>query len=49
MDIMYYWFDKRMRRHLPGRHNYGVHRMLKAGVTPITWMSLAFGMDEMDG
>ncbi len=23
------------------RHNYGVHRMLKAGVTPITWMSLA--------
>jgi nicotinamidase-related amidase len=23
------------------RHNYGVQRMLKAGVTPITWMSLA--------
>lgn len=23
------------------RHNYGVHRMLKAGITPITWMSLA--------
>lgn len=23
------------------RHNYGVHRMLKAGVTPITWLSLA--------
>jgi nicotinamidase-related amidase len=23
------------------RHNYGLHRMLKAGVTPITWMSLA--------
>lgn len=23
------------------RHNYGVHRMLKAGMTPITWMSLA--------
>lgn len=23
------------------RHNYGVHRMLKAGLTPITWMSLA--------
>ncbi|HLN22164.1 MAG TPA: isochorismatase family protein [Bacteroidales bacterium] len=23
------------------RHNHGVHRLLKAGVTPITWMSLA--------
>jgi nicotinamidase-related amidase len=23
------------------RHNYGIHQMLKAGVTPITWMSLA--------
>lgn len=23
------------------RHNYGIKRMLKAGVTPITWMSLA--------
>lgn len=23
------------------RHNYGVHRMLKAGLNPITWMSLA--------
>jgi nicotinamidase-related amidase len=23
------------------RHNYGIHRMLKSGVTPITWMSLA--------
>lgn len=23
------------------RHNYGVHLMLKAGVTPITWLSLA--------
>jgi nicotinamidase-related amidase len=23
------------------RHNFGVNRMLKAGVTPITWMSLA--------
>lgn len=23
------------------RHNYGVQRMLKAGLTPITWMSLA--------
>jgi nicotinamidase-related amidase len=23
------------------RHNYGIHRMLKAGMTPITWMSLA--------
>lgn len=23
------------------RHNYGVQKMLKAGVTPITWMSLA--------
>jgi nicotinamidase-related amidase len=23
------------------RHNHGVHQMLKAGVTPITWMSLA--------
>ncbi|HEX2920153.1 MAG TPA: isochorismatase family protein [Bacteroidales bacterium] len=23
------------------RHNFGVHRMLKIGVTPITWISLA--------
>lgn len=23
------------------RHNYGVNRMLKAGITPITWLSLA--------
>lgn len=23
------------------RHNFGVHRMLKAGLNPITWMSLA--------
>lgn len=23
------------------KHNYGVNRLLKAGVTPITWMSLA--------
>lgn len=23
------------------RHAYGVHRMLKAGITPVTWMSLA--------
>jgi nicotinamidase-related amidase len=23
------------------KHNYGVHQMLKAGITPITWMSLA--------
>lgn len=23
------------------RHNYGIHRMLKAGITPITWLALA--------
>ncbi len=23
------------------KHNYGIHRALKAGLTPITWMSLA--------
>jgi nicotinamidase-related amidase len=25
----------------PERHNYGVQRMLRSGITPLTWMSLA--------